>query len=124
VALTDEAYRAMIVFRGYIEALAADPFPHYGVSTGFGALATHFIPVHQRARMQQAVVRSHTAGAGAEVAAEVVRAMALLRLRTLATGRTGVRPATAAALAKLLNARLTPVVPEHGTCECCWTAPT
>jgi histidine ammonia-lyase len=116
--LTDEAYQVMTVSRSYVEALASNPLPHYGISTGFGALATRYVPAHQRARLQQAVIRSHAAGAGPEVEAEVVRAMALLRLRTLATGRTGVRPATAAALAELLNAGLTPVVPEHGSLGC------
>jgi histidine ammonia-lyase len=118
VRLTDEAHRVMTTSREYVEALASDPLPHYGISTGFGALATRYVPVPQRARMQQAVVRSHAAGAGPEVESEVVRAMALLRLRTLATGRTGVWPATAATLAELLNAGLTPVVPEHGSLGC------
>ena len=36
-------------------------------------------------------------GTGAPVETEVVRAMMLLRLSTLATGRTGIRPATAQA---------------------------
>ncbi|MGH3823930.1 MAG: histidine ammonia-lyase [Pseudonocardiaceae bacterium] len=118
VELTDQAYRVMATSREHVEALASDPLPHYGISTGFGALASRYVPVHQRARMQQAVVRSHAAGAGPEVETEVVRAMALLRLRTLATGRTGMRPATAATLAATLNAGLTPVVPEHGSLGC------
>jgi hypothetical protein len=50
------------------------------------------------------VVRSHAAGTGAEVETEVVRAMMLLRLATMATGGTGVRPETAATYAELLNA--------------------
>jgi histidine ammonia-lyase len=118
VELTDEAYRVMAASRGHVEALASDPRPHYGISTGFGALASRYVPADQRKRMQQAVIRSHAAGVGPEVEAEVTRAMALLRLRTLATGRTGVRPVTAAALAALLNAGLTPVVPEHGSLGC------
>ena len=50
------------------------------------------------------LVRSHAAGSGDEVEREVVRAMMLLRLATLATGRTGVRPETAHAYAAMLNA--------------------
>ncbi|MGH3907850.1 MAG: histidine ammonia-lyase [Pseudonocardiaceae bacterium] len=118
VELTAEAYQAMGVSRAHIEALASDERPHYGVSTGFGALATRYIPAQQRSVLQQSLVRSHAAGAGPEVEAEVVRAMAVLRLRTLATGRTGVRPSTAAALADVLNAGITPVVPEHGSLGC------
>ena len=71
--------------------LADDVEPHYGVSTGFGALATRHIPAELRAQLQRSLIRSHAAGSGAEVEREVVRALMLLRLSTLATGRTGVR---------------------------------
>jgi histidine ammonia-lyase len=49
---------------------------------------------------------------------EVVRALMLLRLHTLATGHTGVRPQTAQTLAALLNAGITPVVREFGSLGC------
>ncbi|HWB65728.1 MAG TPA: histidine ammonia-lyase [Mycobacteriales bacterium] len=118
VALTDEAVAAMTASRSYVDALAASDRPAYGISTGFGALATTHIPAERRADLQRSLVRSHAAGTGLPVEREVVRAMALLRLRTLATGRTGARPATAQALAGLLNAGITPVVPEHGSLGC------
>jgi histidine ammonia-lyase len=118
VELTQEARTAISRAREHIEALAADPQPHYGVSTGFGALATTHIPLDRRAALQRSLIRSHAAGAGPEVESEVVRAMMLLRLRTLATGRTGARLHTAEALAALLNAGLVPVVPEHGSLGC------
>jgi histidine ammonia-lyase len=104
--------------REVIEVLADDIEPHYGVSTGFGALATRHIPGHLRARLQASLIRSHAAGSGPEVEREVVRALMLLRLATLATGRTGVREQTAAAYAAMLNAGLTPVVHEYGSLGC------
>ncbi|MFM9370074.1 histidine ammonia-lyase [Streptomyces sp. Da 82-17] len=104
--------------RKVIENLADDVVPHYGVSTGFGALATRHIPVELRAQLQRSLVRSHAAGSGPEVEREVVRALMLLRLSTLATGRTGVRPETAQAYADLLNAGITPVVHEYGSLGC------
>ena len=79
--------------------------PTYGISTGFGALATRHIPPERRAELQRSLVRSHAAGAGPEVEREVVRALMLLRLRTLATGHTGVRPATAQALRRAAQRR-------------------
>src|SRR5207302_1394750 len=85
-----------------IEDLAGDDRAHYGVSTGFGALATVHIAPERRAQLQRSLIRSHAAGSGPEVEREVVRAMALLRLSTLATGRTGVRPETALAYARRL----------------------
>lgn len=90
----------------------------YGVSTGFGALATRHIPPEQRAQLQRSLVRSHAAGSGPAVEREVVRAMMLLRLKTLASGHTGVRPEVAATLADLLSAGITPVVHEYGSLGC------
>ncbi|MFG3369704.1 histidine ammonia-lyase [Streptomyces sp. NPDC048156] len=118
VTLTHEALGEIAQSRKVVENLANDVVPHYGVSTGFGALATRHIPLELRAQLQRSLVRSHAAGSGAEVEREVVRALMLLRLSTLATGRTGVRPDTAQAYADLLNAGITPVVLEYGSLGC------
>jgi histidine ammonia-lyase len=118
VALSPDASAEIAASRKVIEALAGDTAPHYGVSTGFGALATRHIPPDRRAQLQRSLVRSHAAGSGPEVEPEVTRAMLLLRLSTLATGRTGVRPETAAAYAAMLNAGITPVVREYGSLGC------
>jgi histidine ammonia-lyase len=118
VELSDAALHEIAASRKVVEALAEDPVPHYGISTGFGALATRHIPAEQRAQLQRSLVRSHAAGSGPEVEREVVRATMLLRLSTLATGRTGVRVETAQAYAALLNAGITPVVHEYGSLGC------
>ena len=118
VQLAPETLEALAASRRLVDALAAGAVPVYGVSTGFGALATRHIPVARRAQLQRSLIRSHAAGAGPEVEREVIRGLALLRLRTLATGRTGVRPQTARALAALLNAGITPVVREFGSLGC------
>lgn len=104
--------------RAVIEALADDPQPHYGVSTGFGALATKHIPVERRTQLQRSLIRSHAAGSGPEVEREVTRGLMLLRLSTLATGRTGVREVVVQTYADLLNAGITPVVHEYGSLGC------
>jgi histidine ammonia-lyase len=118
VELTAEALVAIAAARARVEELAASDTPVYGISTGFGALATRHIPPADRLALQRSLIRSHAAGSGPEVEREVVRALMLCRLRTLATGRTGVRPETALALVGLLNAGLTPVVPEYGSLGC------
>ncbi|MFJ3694756.1 histidine ammonia-lyase [Streptomyces sp. NPDC090052] len=118
VELSPEALKEIARSREVIESLADDVVPHYGVSTGFGALATRHIPTELRAQLQRSLVRSHAAGSGPEVEREVVRALVLLRLSTLATGRTGVRTETAEAYAALLNAGLTPIVHEYGSLGC------
>jgi histidine ammonia-lyase len=118
VKITTDALEEIRRSRTIIEGLASDVEPHYGVSTGFGALATRHIPVPLRAQLQASLVRSHAAGSGPEVEREVIRALMLLRLSTLATGRTGVREETAAAYAAMLNAGITPVVHEYGSLGC------
>lgn len=118
VSLDEGAIDRIAETRDVIDALAADPNPHYGVSTGFGALATTFIAPERRHQLQASLIRSHAAGTGAEVETEVVRALQLLRLQTLASGRTGVRPVVAETYAAMLNAGITPVVREYGSLGC------
>jgi histidine ammonia-lyase len=118
IELTSDALAEIRKSRLIIEGLADDVEPHYGVSTGFGALATKHIAPDMRAQLQRSLVRSHAAGSGPEVEREVIRALMLLRLSTLATGRTGVREETAAAYAAVLNAGITPVVHEYGSLGC------
>jgi histidine ammonia-lyase len=104
--------------REVIRGLADDTQPHYGVSTGFGALATRHIPTDLRHQLQRSLIRSHAAGSGPEVEREVVRALMLLRISTLATGRTGIREETLTTYAGLLDAGITPVVHEYGSLGC------
>ena len=118
VELAPEALAAVDATRAHIDALANEAAPHYGISTGFGALATTFIEPEDRVDLQRSLIRSHAAGSGAEVETEVVRAMQLLRLRTLMSARTGVRAEVAELYAAMLNARLTPIVYEYGSLGC------
>ncbi len=118
VAISPAALARVADTRRVIDGLAADPNPHYGVSTGFGALATTFIAPDRRLQLQASLIRSHAAGTGAEVEREVVRGLQLLRLQTLTSGRTGVRPVVVETYAGLLNAGITPVVREYGSLGC------
>ncbi len=118
VVLAEEAIEGVRRSREIVRGLADDVEPHYGVSTGFGALATRHIPTAMRHQLQRSLVRSHAAGSGPEVEREVVRALMLLRISTLATGRTGIRDETLAAYVALLNSGLVPVVHEYGSLGC------
>lgn len=118
VRIGPEALARVARGRAHVAALAGSAAPAYGVSTGFGALATVTIPPDRRAALQVSLVRSHAAGSGHLVDAEVVRAMMLLRLHTLCSGSTGVRPELVTALAGLLGSGLVPAVHEHGSLGC------
>ncbi|MBB0231563.1 histidine ammonia-lyase [Streptomyces calidiresistens] len=118
VRIPDRTLTAVAASRRIIDDLAAGSDPVYGVSTGFGALAVRHIAPDLRVRLQHHIVRSHAAGTGPRVEREVVRALMFLRLKTLCSGRTGVRPVVVRALADLLNAGITPVVHEYGSLGC------
>lgn len=118
VELSEEALAAVAASRRVIDDLAAKPEPVYGVSTGFGALAVRHISPDLRVQLQRNIVRSHAAGMGPRVEREVVRALMFLRLKTLASGRTGVRPVVVRTMAAVLNAGITPVVHEYGSLGC------
>jgi histidine ammonia-lyase len=115
VELADSTVEAMATSRAIVDAIERGGHPVYGVSTGFGALANAFIAPERRAELQHALIRSHAAGVGAPMPPEVVRAMMLLRVRSLALGHSGVRPLVARSLVELLNHDITPWVPEHGS---------
>ena len=118
IEISQQAVEAMSVTRAHIEALAASDVPVYGVSTGFGALANRHIAMKDRVQLQKSLIRSHAAGMGPAVETEVVRALMLLRLKTLCSGRTGVRPVVAQTIAEILNAGITPYVHEYGSLGC------
>ncbi|MFI6073600.1 histidine ammonia-lyase [Actinoplanes sp. NPDC051343] len=115
VEIDPATVEAMATSRAIVDNIEASGRPVYGVSTGFGALASTSIAPERRAELQHALIRSHAAGIGEPMPREVVRAMMLLRLRSLALGRSGVRPVLAQGLADLLNHDVTPWVPEHGS---------
>ena len=118
IEISKDALEKMAATRAHIETLAQAEIPVYGISTGFGALANQHIAPEDRAQLQKSLIRSHAAGMGDPVEKEVVRALMLLRLKTLVSGRTGVRPELATTYADLLNAQITPIVHEYGSLGC------
>lgn len=114
---TDVADR-MEASRRYVEAAVARADVVYGVTTGFGALADTHIGSDDLATMQAALVRSHAAAVGKPLPDETVRAMLLLRARTLAAGLSGCRVDLPELLLALLDRGLYPEVPEKGSVGC------
>ncbi|WP_205834595.1 histidine ammonia-lyase [Arthrobacter sp. SF27] len=118
VELSPEAREEVARVRAHVDALAKSDTPVYGISTGFGALATKHVPADYRTQLQKSLIRSHAAGMGPVVEREVVRALMFLRAKTLASGRTGIRPEVLETMIALLNAGITPVVHEYGSLGC------
>ena len=118
VVISADAIAGMQRTRDQVEALAHGEVAVYGISTGFGALASKHIATEDRVQLQKSLIRSHAAGMGAIVEREVVRALMTLRLKTLCSGRTGARPVVAETMAAILNAGITPIVHEFGSLGC------
>jgi histidine ammonia-lyase len=115
IALSDDARARMIEARDVVERLVSEGAVVYGVTTGFGALASVPIDVADVRRLQENLLMSHAAGIGPPLETEVVRAMLLLRANTLALGHSGCRPVLVERIAGLLGAGIHPVVPARGS---------
>ncbi|MFM7253906.1 MAG: histidine ammonia-lyase [Ilumatobacteraceae bacterium] len=115
VQLAEQARRDMAASAALVDGYVASDSPVYGVTTGFGSLAATVIPPERTAELQVALVRSHATGMGEPVEPEVVRALLVLRARSLAMAYSGVRPELVDLQIAMLNAGITPVVREHGS---------
>jgi histidine ammonia-lyase len=115
VSLGGEARDRIAASRRHVEGIIGEERLVYGVTTGFGALATTHIPTPERRELQHSLLRSHAAGMGPFVEPEVVRAMMVIRANTLAMGFSGVSVELVEALVALLNEGVIPAVPEHGS---------
>ncbi len=113
--LDPDARARMDEAREVVEALVAGGAVAYGVTTGFGDLASVSIRPEDTGRLQENLLMSHAAGVGPAFPIEVVRAMLLLRANTLALGHSGCRPLVVERLLAFLAAGIHPVVPEQGS---------
>ncbi len=101
--------------REVVTAALAGDAAVYGVNTGFGALADTTVGEQDLTRLQRAIIVSHAAGTGEPLDDAAVRAILLLRARTLAAGYSGVRTELPARLLELLERGLLPVIPGKGS---------
>lgn len=115
VILHKDVFERLAAARAVVEAALADGEAHYGINTGFGSLSRKRIAPQQLRDLQRNLVRSHSAGIGEHLDIPCVRAMMLLLCASLCRGRSGVRALTVSAIAAMLNAGITPVVPAIGS---------
>lgn len=115
VTLGDSARELMVRSRQVVEDVIEGDRVAYGITTGFGALATTHIGHDEVDELQHRLVRSHAAAVGEPLAKPIVRAMLALRARTLSQGHSGIRPLVVEQLLHLLSHDALPVVPGHGS---------
>ena len=115
VTLDPSATRRVHESEQAVDSLVRSGRKIYGLTTGFGSLRDVAIAPTEVELLQHNLVRSHAAGVGEPLGEDVVRAMMLLRLNTLAAGYSGIRVATLERLVRLLNADVFPWVPSRGS---------
>lgn len=115
VTLSDEARDAITACRVSLESVLDDGLPHYGINTGFGSLSRQRIEPKDLEQLQLNLIRSHAACVGEALPSDVVRAMMLVLAASLARGHSGVRPEVVDQIVAMLEAGITPVVPESGS---------
>ena len=101
--------------RVFVDKLAQSDAPHYGINTGFGALAETKIDRSQLDQLQRNLILSHAVGVGDPLDIVEARAMMLLRANTLAKGHSGCRGEVLQYLVKLLNSNCAPYIPCKGS---------
>jgi histidine ammonia-lyase len=113
--LATSARERMRESRHYIERLVAEGRPVYGVTTGFGKLASERIAPEDVRQLQRNLIVSHAMGVGEPLPTEVVRGMLLLRAQSLAQGNSGIRIEVVELLLQLLDRGVHPIVPCQGS---------
>ncbi|WP_438938759.1 histidine ammonia-lyase [Alicyclobacillus fastidiosus] len=101
--------------RTFLEGVLLEKKTVYGVNTGFGKLSNVVLPEADSEALQVNLLRSHACAVGEPFPTEVVRAMMLLRLVSLARGFSGVRLDIVHALRDCLNAGVHPIIPSKGS---------
>ncbi len=115
IGIAPAAKKKMQASRALVEEWVDRGETIYGVTTGFGELATVRIGRDNIEQLQLNLIRSHSAGAGDPLSEEIVRAMMVLRLNALAKGFSGIRVGTAEFLAKMYNKGVIPSIPSRGS---------
>jgi histidine ammonia-lyase len=101
--------------RKYVEHLVKQNQVVYGITTGFGKLATTKIAPQDVEQLQRNLILSHAMGVGEPLSTEVVRAMLLLRAQSLAFGFSGIRLEVIELILECLNRGIHPVIPSQGS---------
>jgi len=113
-ALRDNSGKVARSRRVVEEALNSDR-AHYGINTGFGALASKRISGAELARLQRNILLSHACGVGVPVPPEITRLMLQMKIHSLGIGQSGISNETFALLLDLDAHEVLPFVPSRGS---------
>lgn len=115
LVLSPRAAARIQASRRIVDGLHHDEVAHYGINTGFGALAHQRVPARDLRKLQENLILSHAVGVGDEVPPEIVRLMLLLKVNGLAAGLSGVSRQVVNYLLRFHNEDALPVVFTKGS---------
>ena len=115
IFLSEHAIKNIEISRKCVEDIIDNDHTVYGINTGFGSLKNKKISRNKLRNLQRNLITSHSAGVGNYLPIEVVRAIMLLRINSLAKGFSGIRLLTVQTLVEMLNKKVHPAVPEQGS---------
>ena len=115
VELTEQAKKLVSECAASVLDWVAEGRVVYGITTGFGDLATVVIPRDKSRQLQENLLMSHACGYGEDLPEDFVRAIMLLRINTLTRGYSGISLATLTQLVNYLNLGIHPVIPRQGS---------
>lgn len=116
LALSDAARTSIVKCRKYLDArMERDHSPVYGINTGFGALCNEVISAADLRELQRNLLLSHACGMGERVSDEIVRLMLLLKIHSLAQGKSGVHLVTVQRLIDFYNLDILPEIFSQGS---------
>ena len=98
-----------------VERIVASGKPAYVINTGFVRLSQTRIPDDELGRLQTNIVLSHAAGTGPLLDDATVRLVLALKVLSLASGHSGVRPLLVERLLELYNRGIYPCIPAKGS---------
>lgn len=87
----------------------------YGVTTGYGPLASTYVEPHHSDELQQNLVHHLCSGVGPALSQVQTRALILARLLSLSRGKSGASPALVKRLVDSLSHFFRPEIPSQGT---------
>ena len=101
--------------RARVEDALADGEAHYGINTGFGALAQTQVPRDELETLQRNLVFSHAVGVGDLVPKDLSRLIPRLKIHALGLGYSGVSRTTFDRLLLFAERDLIPAIPSRGS---------
>ena len=107
--------KSVLQAREVVESALKDGSVHYGINTGFGALANQRVGEEQLARLQRNLILSHSVGVGELIPKEICKLILQLKIHALGLGYSGVSIETLNRLIRFLELDLIPAIPSKGS---------